>query len=145
MREDLEIAKNRLRKKGLTLVVVKDSRVLFESKARGVSSFIEALDVLGDNLKDASVADKVIGKAVALLCIYAGVRAVYALTLSLEAKQVFENYKVCLEWDRLVEKILDVSGRDACPFEKAAIEIDNPEDAYRKFKALLKNLKSNYK
>lgn len=136
MIEDLKTAKKRLLENGLTLVIVRDSKVLFESSAHGVSTFLEALEKLGNKMREASIADKVVGKAVALLCIYAEVRAVYASTLSIKAKQIFENYNVHLEWNRLVEKILDVSGKDVCPFEKAAIEINDPKDAYRKFKAL---------
>jgi hypothetical protein len=137
MREDLKIAKIKLRENGLTLVIVKDSKVLFESAFHGVSAFLKALDKLGYQMKGASVADKVVGKAIALLCVYAGVEAVYASVLSIKAKQVLEEYGVYFEWDRIVEKILDASGRDVCPFEKAAMEIDSPKEAYRKLKALL--------
>jgi hypothetical protein len=137
MREDLKIAKIKLRENGLTIVIVKDSKVLFESALHGVSAFLKALDKLGYQMKGASVADKVVGKAIALLCVYAGVEAVYASVLSIKAKQVLEEYDVYFEWDRIVEKILDASGRDVCPFEKAAMEIDSPKEAYRKLKALL--------
>ncbi|MGC8998520.1 MAG: DUF1893 domain-containing protein [Candidatus Bathyarchaeia archaeon] len=142
MWEDLKLAKKRLHEKGLTLVIVKDSIVLFESKAHGVFAFIEALDKFGDKMRGTSVADKVVGKAIALLCIYAGVLAVYASTISAKAKQVFENHNIYFEWGRLVEKILDASGEDVCPFEKTAMEIDDPKEAYGKLKALLENLKS---
>jgi len=142
MWEDLELAKKKLHEKGLTLVIVKDSRVLFESKAHGVSAFLEALDKFWDKMRGTSVADKVIGKAIALLCIYAKVRAVYSSTISVKAKQIFENHNVHFEWDTLVEKILDAHGGDVCPFEKAIMEIDNPKEAYEKLKALQKALKT---
>jgi len=142
MWEDLELAKKRLHEKGLTLIIVKDSRVLFESKDHGVSAFLEALDKFGDKMRGTSVADKVVGKAIALLCIYAGIDAVYAPTISVKAKQIFENYNTHFEWDKLVEKILDAHGRDVCPFEKAVMEIDNPKEAYKKLKAILESLKS---
>lgn len=140
IREDLEIAKEKLHRKSLTLVIVKDSKVLFESKAPGVSAFLEALEKLGIQMKGASVADKVVGKAIALLCIYAGIKTVYALILSLKAKDVLEKHGVYFEWETIVDKILDVSGADVCPFEKVAMEIENPKEAYGKFKALYENL-----
>ncbi|MEM3703232.1 MAG: DUF1893 domain-containing protein [Candidatus Bathyarchaeia archaeon] len=141
MMEDLEIAKKRLCEKNLTLSIVKNSEVIFESKAHGVFSFLGAIERLGDKIRGASVADKIVGKAIALLCIYAGVKAVYAATLSRKAKQVFEKYGVQFEWDKLVEKILNASKKEICPFEKTALEINNPDEAYRKFKELLKALK----
>ncbi|MEM2250021.1 MAG: DUF1893 domain-containing protein [Candidatus Bathyarchaeia archaeon] len=145
MLEDLELAKKKLHEKSLTLVVIKDSKVLFESKAHGVYAFLEALDKFGGKMRGTSVADKVVGKAIALLCIYARVRAVYASTISIKAKQAFENYGIYFEWGELVEKILDASGKNVCPFEKAAMKIDDPKKAYGKLKALLNSLKSKHK
>ncbi|MGB9683881.1 MAG: DUF1893 domain-containing protein [Candidatus Bathyarchaeales archaeon] len=136
MEEDLEIAKRRLCTENLTLSIVKGSKVIFESKTHGIFSFLEAIERFGEGLKGASVADKVVGKAIALLCIYAGVKAVYAETLSRKAKPVFEKHKVHFEFGNLVEKILDASKKAMCPFEKAALKISKPEEAYRKFKAL---------
>lgn len=141
MKEDLEIAKRRLCTENLTLSIVKSSKVIFESKTHGIFSFLEAIERFGEGLKGASVADKVVGKAIALLCIYAGVKAVYAETLSRKAKPVFEKHKVYFEFGNLVEKILDASKKAMCPFEKAALKIDKPEIAYRKFKALQDALK----
>ncbi|MGB9959853.1 MAG: DUF1893 domain-containing protein [Candidatus Bathyarchaeales archaeon] len=138
--KDLEIAKKRLHSENLALSVVKDSEVIFESKNRGISGFLQALEKFGDRLKGASVADKVVGKAIALLCVYAGIKAVYASTLSKEAKTVFERHKIPFEWDMLVEKILDANKVEACPFEKAAINISDPEEAYIKFKDLQRTL-----
>lgn len=138
--KDLEIAKKRLHSENLTLSVVKNSEVIFESKNRGISGFLQALEKFGDSLKGASAADKVVGKAIALLCIYAGIKAVYASTLSKGAKTVFEKHKVYFEWDMLVEKILDANKVDACPFEKAAINISDPGEAYIKFKDLQRTL-----
>lgn len=141
VREDLEIAKRRLCGDHLTLSIVKNSRVIFESKTHGISSFLEAIERLGEGLRGASIADKVVGKAIALLCIYAGVKAVYAETLSKKAKPVFEKHKVYFEFSNLVEKILDASKKTMCPFENAALKIGKPEEAYRKFKALQNALK----
>ncbi|MGB9853918.1 MAG: DUF1893 domain-containing protein [Candidatus Bathyarchaeales archaeon] len=138
--KDLEIAKKRLHSENLTLSVVKNSEVIFESKNRGISGFLQALEKFGDSLKGASAADRVVGKAIALLCVYAGIKAVYASTLSKGAKTVFERHKVYFEWDMLVEKILDANKVEACPFEKAAINISNPREAYVKFKDLQRTL-----
>ncbi len=145
MSGDLEKAKRRLHEKGSTIVVVKGFKLLFESKARGISSLLEALDTLGDCMKDASVADKIVGKAAALLCISAKVSAVYAPTMSIEAKRILEKYGVDTEWGILVEKILDSSWKDICPFERAAMEINDPKEAYRRFKTLLESLKIDEK
>jgi uncharacterized linocin/CFP29 family protein len=88
--EDLRIANNRLREKGLTLSIVKEKQILFETGSRGVSGFLKAIEELGEGLNKASAADKVVGKAVALLCVWAGIDAVYASVINRKAKKLFE-------------------------------------------------------
>lgn len=138
--QDLEISKKRLSEKGLTLCIVKNNGVVFESVLRGISGFLEAVEKLGGRLEGASVADRVAGRAIALLCVYAKVRAVYAVTLSERGKAVFEEYAVHHEWDNLVESILDIDRAGMCPFEKLATEISDAAEAYRKLKALRHSL-----
>ncbi len=132
MGSDLDVAKGRLTEAGLTLVVVKDRKVIFESRRRGVSSFLEAVDRLGDRLEDASVADKVVGRAVALLCIYSHVVLVYGDILSLAAKAFLEENNVHVESGVIVDDILNADKTGFCPFERLVIEIRDPEVAYRK-------------
>jgi len=141
--QDLEIAKKRLNEKRLTLSIVKNGEIIFETVSNGISGFLEAIEKFGDGLEGASVADKVTGKAIALLCVYAKVKAVYAIILSKGAKSVFEKHAVYHEWKELVENILDVKKARICPFEKLANEISNPKDAYKRLKALQKSVKSS--
>jgi hypothetical protein len=139
--KDLEIAKKRLSKKSLTLSIVKNEEIIFETASHGVSGFLEAIEKLRDRLEGASIADRVVGKAIALLCAYTKIRAVYAKVLSKEAKAVLEEKMVYHEWDSLVENILGINKTGICPFEKLAKEISNPSSAYGRFKALQDSLK----
>jgi hypothetical protein len=139
--QDLEIAKNQLYDKQLTLAIVKNGQVLFQTDSHRISGFIGAIDKFGAQLNGASVADRVAGKALALLCVYAGIREVYAEVLSRKAKAVFEENKVAVEWKQLVDNVLDLNKTDTCPFEKAAAGISDPKDSYVAFKALLKRMK----
>ncbi len=141
--QDLELAKERLNEKSLTLSIVKNGEIIFETVSNGISGFLEAIEKFGDGLEGTSVADRVTGKAIALLCVYAKVKAVYAIILSKGAKSVFEKHAVYHEWEELVENILDVKKAGICPFEKLANEISNPKDAYKRLKALQKSVKSS--
>ena len=140
--QDLRIAKKELKEKSLSLVIVKNGEILFESFSHGISGFLQAIEKLGKKLEGASMADKIVGRAIALLCIYADVKEVYAETLSRGAKSLFEKYSLCCEWDNLVEKILDTQKIEACPFEKASKQISNPKEAYEKLKRLYETLKT---
>ena len=140
--DDLDIAKSRLYKKKFTLVVVKNGKVFFETRSHRIAGFLSAIEHLGATLEGATVADKVAGKAVALLCVYAGISDVYAGVLSRKAKAVFQEYEISCEWKELVDNILDLNRNGVCPFEKAAADISDPEQAYAAFKKLLKSFKA---
>jgi hypothetical protein len=133
--KDLETAKRALTERHLTLSVVKEGHVIFESKTHGVSGFMEAVEQFKNRLDGASVADRVVGKAIALLCVYVNARAVYAATISNAAKALLEENSVYLEWDSLVENILGADKSKTCPFERLVDRILDPADAYRKLKS----------
>jgi formylmethanofuran dehydrogenase subunit E len=135
-RQDLETARRRLGEKGLTLSIVKERKILFETTSHGISGFLKAIDECEDELTGASVADRVAGKAIALLSVFAKIKAVYAPILSKKAKAVFEKNGVHIEWDQLVENILNVNQKRRCPFEEAATRITDPRDAHRRLKTL---------
>ena len=137
---DLDIAKSRLYEEDLTLAIVKNGEVLFETRSHRISGFLGAIEKLGDALEGAAVADRVAGKAIALLCVYAKISDVYAEVLSKKAKAVFEENGIRHEWKELVANILNLNKSRVCPFEKAAAEISDPKDAYKAFKALQESL-----
>jgi predicted RNA methylase len=139
--QDLEIAKKQLYSKQLTLAIVKNNKVLFQTDSHRISGFIHAIDTLGMQLNGASVADRVAGKALALLCVYSGIREVYAEVLSEKAQALFKENEIACQWEQLVENVLDLSKTGVCPFEKTAAEISKPQDSYPAFKALLEKMK----
>ena len=139
---DLEIAKNELYEENLTLAIVKNGEVLYSTKSHRISGFLDAVDKCGAKLDGASLADRVAGKAVALLCVYAKIEKVYAAVLSRKAQVIFNQNKISVHWNELVDNVLDANKTGMCPFEKAAAEISDPQKAYRTFKGLLEKLKA---
>ena len=139
--EDLRIAKNHLIKEDLTLSIVKDECVLFETASHGISGLLRAIQELGERLKGASVADRVVGKAIALLCLCSEVDWVYGAVMSEAAKELLEENGVHAEWGELIESVLDECKSATCPFERLAAGISDPEEAYKKLKALQDSLK----
>ncbi|MCJ7559707.1 DUF1893 domain-containing protein [Candidatus Bathyarchaeota archaeon] len=139
---DLDIAKSKLYEEELTLTIVKNGEVIFETDSHRISGFLDAIEKFGAKLEGASVADRVAGKAIALLCVYAKIKEVYAEILSKKAKTVFEQNGIHHEWKELVDNVLDLNKSGVCPFEKAAAGITDPREAYGAFKALQESLKA---
>ena len=139
---DLEIAKNEFYEENLTLAIVKNGALLYSTKSHRISGFLDALEKCGANLQGASLADRVVGKAVAFLCVHAKINEVYAAVLSRKAMVVFKQNNIVFHWGKLVENILDSNKAGMCPFEKATAEFSDPEKAYTTFKGLRESFKA---
>jgi formylmethanofuran dehydrogenase subunit E len=130
--EDFCVAKNRLIDKNLNLCIVKGGKILFESRSRGVAGFLTAAQELKENLGGSCVADKVVGKAVALLCVHFKIAAVYADILSRPAKAVFEKWSLWFDYSHLVENVLNAERTSLCPFEQLVRNVLDPGEGYEK-------------
>ena len=110
---------------------------LYISDQRGIRPLMDWLQQAEAPLKDASVADKVVGKAAALLFVYGGVREVYAAVLSEAAADALDKHGVPYCCDRLVPRIISRDGTGLCPMESRVMDTDSPQEAYERLSAAL--------
>jgi hypothetical protein len=135
--KDLENAKKRLKERNLSLVAVKNEKIIFETKLSGLRGFIQAIKSLDKELTDSSIADRVIGRAAALLSAYSHISAVFAVTISEEGVKVLKDNDIAYCFENCVQKILNSKKCDICPFEKLTMNL-TPAEAYSKLKSLIK-------
>jgi hypothetical protein len=133
---DLSLAKESLFKMGLTLVAAKDGKILFRSKSHGVSDLLMMIEDIGKRAEGSSVADSVVGRAAALLCVYSKTIAVFGARMSEGAVSILKANAIHYEFGTLVPRILNREKSDICPFDKALIEIEDPAKALEKLKSL---------
>jgi len=133
--QDLRLAKLKLKERDLTLVIVKKGKVIFETRSQGVGGFLQAIEKFGKELVASSVADKILGAAAAMLCVYSGVASVFAVTISEEGIRVLEDNGIFYQFEKRVSNILNYNRTDVCPFEKLAIGSRDPKEAYVKLKS----------
>lgn len=119
-----------LLKENHTIVIYKSDASVIISNDRGVAPLMKLLKEDATQLHDSMVADKVVGKAAALLMVYAKVKEVYTPTISVPALEVFENHNVKITYDQVVERIINRKGDGLCPMETLCMNIDNPEEAF---------------
>ena len=129
----LEQAKSLLLSSASTIAVVSNGEV-FTSQERGVKPLLHLLSEKKGFLKGASVADKVIGKAVALLMVLGEIKEVHTMVISEPAIKVFEKYNIPCFYDKKVERIVNRTGDGLCPMETLCLDVDNPMDAFTKIK-----------
>lgn len=133
--EDLEIAERALKEGGFSLVIVKSGKVMYATRKYGVIGLIEAIDIHGAELTGTSVADKVVGKAAAMLCRYANVGEVYAEVMSESGLKALLEKGIRSEYGKLVPEILNRRKDDVCPFEKLVSDCKDEKECYERIKA----------
>ena len=121
---DLEKAKALLQQGTFTCVLCKGEQV-YTSSLRGVAPLMEHWRN-GTRLQGFSAADKVVGKATALLYCLLGVKAVYANVISDPALDVLRRAGIHVQYALLVDAIQNRTGDGFCPMETATRDINDP-------------------
>ena len=133
---DLDLAKNTLREEELSLAVAKDGKVLFRSKSHGVADLLAMVSDIGRLAEGSSLADSIVGRAAALLCVYSKIVAVYGANMSEGALSVFKANGIECEYGTLVPKILNRKKNDICPFDKAVLGTNDSNTALDRLRSL---------
>lgn len=131
---DLRLAKLKLHKDKLNLVIVKNGEVVFDTGAHGLGGFLLAIENIGTKLIDASVADRIVGRAAAFLCTYVKIASVFAFTISAGGLEMLRKNGIHCEYKHLVPHILNSTQTAICPFEELTSDLTDPEEAYLKLK-----------
>ena len=137
MLDELIYAKKMLKLGQYTLFLCSEGRVFF-SEGRGICPLLELVGT--EEWKGACAADKIVGKAAAMLYVLLGVRAVYAEVMSEEAKNILEQYDILCQYDTLTENIINRKGTGLCPMELAVKDVEKPSDAPSAIREKIKTL-----
>ncbi|MTI95124.1 MAG: DUF1893 domain-containing protein [Firmicutes bacterium] len=135
---DLKIAAEILETENQSLVVVRDGRKLFSSSLPGVKSLLDALD--SDVLPGSAVADKVIGRAAAMIAALGEVKAVHTPLMSQGAAEVFSSAGILYSAEKIVPCIKNRQGTGPCPIEAATEFTVVPEKGVAAIRQLLQEL-----
>ena len=140
MMNEITYAKEMLSRGGYTLVVCSGGRV-FVSEDKGIKPLL-GLVKSQDDWSGAYAADKIVGKAAAMLYTLLGVKAVFAEVLSEKAKEIFEKIGIEFEYNTLTENIINRQGTGLCPMEEAVKDTDNAEEALAAIETKIAEMKA---
>jgi hypothetical protein len=126
---DLELAKQTLATDSLAFAITKHGVVLRAGTREGIGELLDAVDALGNVARDAALADKIVGKAVAMVARRARIRAVYSPLMSQAACDALARDHIAVEYDRLVPLILNKRNDGPCPMERLTLPLDDPREA----------------
>ncbi|MBE5040487.1 DUF1893 domain-containing protein [Ructibacterium gallinarum] len=133
---ELEAVRDILCSKSCTCVVKKED-VLKTSRERGIQPVLQWLEEDTDALKNGVVCDKVVGKAAALLFVYGGIRKIHAGVISSPAWSVLKEHGIFCTYDKMVSRIWNRDHTGLCPMESRALDMEDPDEAYRVFRKLV--------
>lgn len=133
----LDDARERLDREGWSLVVITNNGDCHVSHERGVTPLLDLVEKLAEDLRDAVLADKVVGRAAALLAVGAGFCRVYARVLSMPARKVLHIAGIPVTWERLVTGIRNRTGDGSCPMEALTLDVADPQEALEKLRKVL--------
>lgn len=136
---DFEKARSLLAAEDYTCVLCLGDRVL-TSRKRGVAPVLELVES-GEVLNGFCAADKVVGKATALLYRLLGVKAVYADVISDSALQTLRDGGITVVFGEKVPYIINRTGDGRCPMETATADLDDPALAPEAIKRKLQELR----
>ena len=119
--------------------VLSDGNRLIKRRERGVKPLIGFIES-GKSFKGFTAADKVVGKAAALLHALMGVSSLYASVISEGALTVCKSFGISVEYGALAQNIINRRGDGFCPMEQAVADISDPQTAFNAVKEKLKNL-----
>jgi len=123
---DLALAIKLLHEGDVSVVAVRDGRCVGKEVGPGVGPFVRLAAGARDALRSAAVADRIIGRAVALACVDLGVAAVYADLISDGAVAVLQRAGVPWQASERVPFIENRQRTGRCPTEDLVGEISDP-------------------
>lgn len=113
----IDIVKKRLEDTSASLVVMNKNGEIREFYNRRVIDIVSLIKS-GENFLDgAIIADKVIGKVASTLLVLAGVKEIYARTISEYAIEVLEKNNIKYSFENRVDYIINNDKTGMCPME----------------------------
>ncbi|MGI6168345.1 MAG: DUF1893 domain-containing protein [Christensenellales bacterium] len=141
--DNLTLAKQTLDLGKFTCVVVKDGNVLHRIQGVGVRPLLHLYQTHPQDLKGASVADKIIGKAAAVVLVLAGIHEAFGHVLSTPGSDFLKQHAIPAYGSQTVPQILNRSGDGICPLEQSVITCTDAKEGYRLLLSKVEQLMQN--
>lgn len=120
---DIELAKKSL--PGHSIALCSGGKVVTDDR-RGIAMLLSLVDE-GRDLRGFSAADKIVGKAAAMLFVKLGAEYVWADVVSESGLDFLTAHGICCEHGLLTKRIINREGTGQCPMEAAVEDTDDVE------------------
>lgn len=142
MTKNLEKAKECLNEK--TVFAIVDDNQTITSDKSGIS-FLASIKKNDIDASSCAAADKIVGKAAALLFVRLDIKHIFAETISKTAIKVLDSYGADYSYSVVADTINNRTGDGLCPMEMTVQNIDDPEQAHIALLQTLERLRNKTK
>lgn len=139
--KDIDLAVELLEKENFTLAVVKKNKVIFSSYKEGIQPLYTVVREQKEVLKGSSAADRVTGKAAAMLCAYAEIKELKTGLISDSAINVLKETNIRYEYDEIVPYIKNRDQTGMCRVETLSLKANNIEELLICIEKFLESIK----
>lgn len=129
---NLKLAKSTLFENEYSIVVVKENEIVYKSESKGLQSLISLYKTKKNTLEDSSIADKVIGRAAALILVDANIKEVYADLISQNAIDILDKSNISYEYKSQVTEIRNRDNTGMCPMEELSLKCVSADELIEK-------------
>lgn len=143
MKNSLCEARTLLKEVKCSFVLLKDGCNNTYSNDIGLKPIMVILRKDKNGLDGGVIADKVIGKAAALMLVLSKARAVHGVVMSQTAIRVLQEHGIAYTYDILVPFIENRTKTGACPLERCVESIDDPIIAFDAIEDTIAQLMKN--
>lgn len=110
---------------------------------RGIADLYDLLLSEPDFLKEALIADKVVGKGAAALMILGGIKELYTDLISTKALELFRQWNIEVSFAEEVPFIWNRDRTGGCPVETLCDNVESPADMLPLIRNFIEKMRSN--
>ena len=137
----MDIAIDIIKSQKATCVTMRKGKIETQGSPKGIAYIIDLYEK--DMLAGAFVADKIVGKAAAMVFTAGGVAQCYAENISEGALKWLTDHNIPTEYTNISEHIMNRTGDGICPMELTVQDIDNEKEAIEALKKKIEELKKH--
>lgn len=139
----MEEAKKMIQDGKAECVLIKNDSIYGQERGHGVSPLLVMYDEHKEAMLNATLVDKVIGRAAAAIAICSKVKHVHGELMSEDAVEFLNNNGITTSHTSLVHRILNRKRDGLCPLEQSVEGIDNPANALVALRKRIESLQKN--
>lgn len=128
--EQLSNAVTILKEEQKSCVILSEDGAVRCSDAIGIKPLMVELRADRKAFQGSVIADKVVGKAAALLAVLGEVQAVFGRVMSEGAVSIFEKHQIPYQFETLVPYIENRTKDGMCPMEETVQLVEDPGEAF---------------